>query len=78
MAAPSGLSGDNPFAISSALTNSFTKRVFGNIVIEAVVFPAPLHPAMIYSFGSLDIIKSILLIIPISLHQLRIELSHCR
>ena len=48
MATPSGLNGDRPFAISSALTNSFTKRLFGKIVIDAVVFPAPLQPAIIY------------------------------
>lgn len=46
IATPSGLNGDKPFAISSALTNSFTKRLFGKIVMDAVVFPAPLQPAM--------------------------------
>ena len=48
IATPSGLKGDNPFAISSAFTNSFTSSDLGRIVFEAVVLPAPLHPAMIY------------------------------
>ena len=43
----SGLNGDRPRAISSALTNSWQCSNSGSIVYEAVVLPAPLHPAMI-------------------------------
>lgn len=45
-ATPSGLNGDSPRAISSALTNYLIRKLLGNMVIDAVVFPAPLHPAM--------------------------------
>lgn len=40
IATPSGLKGDNPFAISSALTNSLMRRDLGSIVFDAVVLPA--------------------------------------
>ena len=43
----SGWKGDNPLAISSALTNSLQSNITGNMVKDAVVFPAPLQPAMI-------------------------------
>jgi len=46
----SGLNGDNPRAISSALTNSLQSNISGKTVYEAVVFPAPLQPLMIYRF----------------------------
>ena len=45
----SGLNGERPRAISSALTNSWHPRISGNTVKEAVVLPAPLQPAMMYS-----------------------------
>lgn len=46
----SGLKGDNPLAISSALTNSLHCRISGRTVNEAVVLPAPLQPLIIYKF----------------------------
>ncbi len=42
---PSGLKGEIPFAISSALTNSLQFKISGRILNEAVVLPAPLQPA---------------------------------
>ena len=48
IAIPSGLNGESPRAISSAFTNSFTFSISGSTVYEAVVFPAPLQPLMIY------------------------------
>ena len=48
-ATSSGLNGDNPFAISSAFTNSLQFNKSGRMFMEAVVFPAPLGPAIIYS-----------------------------
>ncbi len=51
MATASGLNGDSPFAISSALTNSRHSNKLGNTEYEAVVFPAPLHPAIMYNVG---------------------------
>ena len=47
----SGWKGDNPAAMASAFTNSEQFKISGKMVSEAVVFPAPLHPAMIYKFG---------------------------
>ena len=43
----SGLNGESPCAISSALTNSLHCRILGRTLYEAVVFPAPLGPLMI-------------------------------
>jgi hypothetical protein len=48
IATPSGLKGESPAAISSALTNSLQFNISGNTVKLAIVFPAPLHPAMMY------------------------------
>ena len=53
IATPSGLKGERPFAISSALTNSLTSKDLGRIVLEAVVLPAPLQPAIIYPLAEL-------------------------
>ena len=50
----SGLNGERPLAISSALTNSLQSRISGSTVYDAVVFPAPLHPLMIYRFLSIS------------------------
>jgi hypothetical protein len=44
-----GLKGDSPLAISSALTNWLQWSISGRIVSEAEVFPAPLHPAIMYN-----------------------------
>jgi len=44
----SGLNGESPLAISSALTNSSQSSISGRIVNEAVVLPAPFGPAIIY------------------------------
>ena len=46
----SGLNGERPLAISSAFTNSLQSRISGSTVYDAVVFPAPLQPLMIYKF----------------------------
>jgi hypothetical protein len=46
----SGRNGERPRAISSAFTNSWQFKISGKILKEAVVFPAPLHPLMIYNF----------------------------
>ena len=46
----SGLNGESPLAISSAFTNSLQSRISGSTVYDAVVFPAPLQPLMIYKF----------------------------
>jgi hypothetical protein len=46
----STLNGEIPRAILSAFTNSRQSKSSGNIVLLAVVLPAPLHPAMIYKF----------------------------
>ncbi|MBK7806429.1 MAG: hypothetical protein IPJ51_09035 [Saprospiraceae bacterium] len=43
----SSWNGDNPLAISSALTNSLQFIISGSSVYDNVVFPAPLHPAII-------------------------------
>lgn len=47
-ATPSGLNGESPAAISSALTNSMQWSISGRTVKLAVVLPAPLHPAIMY------------------------------
>ncbi len=52
IATDSGLNGESPLAISSALTNSRHSNRLGNTAYEAVVFPAPLHPAIMYNIGS--------------------------
>mgnify|MGYP006996849578 CR=1 FL=1 len=39
-------------AISSELTNSLHFSISGKIVKEAVVFPAPLQPDIIYKYGT--------------------------
>ena len=46
------LKGESPFAISSELTNSLHFSISGKMVNEAVVFPAPLHPAIMYKYGT--------------------------
>ena len=51
IATSSGWNGDKPLAISSAFTNSRQSRISGRTVIEAVVLPAPLHPAIMYNVG---------------------------
>ena len=48
----SALKGDRPLAISSELTNSLHLSISGKIVNEAVVFPAPLHPDIMYKYGT--------------------------
>ncbi len=58
----SGLKGDKPLAISSALTNSFTSKDLGSIVLEAVVLPAPLQPAMMYKCRVISLAKVIIII----------------
>jgi hypothetical protein len=53
----SGWKGESPFAISSAFTNSLHSISSGKIVNEAVVFPAPLQPAIIlYSSFCLSLV----------------------
>ena len=42
---------NNPLAISSALTNSLQFNKSGKTEYEAVVLPAPLHPAIMYKIG---------------------------
>ena len=42
----SGLNGERPLAISSAFTNSRHCKISGSMVYDAVVFPAPLQPAI--------------------------------
>ena len=51
MATDSGLKGDSPLAISSALTNSLQFNKSGKTEYEAVVLPVPLHPAIMYKIG---------------------------
>ncbi len=48
----SGWNGERPRAISSAFTNSLQLRRLGRMLNEAVVFPAPLQPLIMYSFLS--------------------------
>ena len=48
----SALKGESPLAISSELTNSLHFSISGKIVKEAVVFPAPLQPDIIYKYGT--------------------------
>ena len=48
IATDSGLKGESPLAISSAFTNSLQSNKSGSTEYEAVVFPAPLQPAIIY------------------------------
>ena len=55
MEAFSGWKGDRLFANSSELTNSLQSSISGSREYEAVVFPAPLHPDMIYSLGIINI-----------------------
>ena len=49
-----GSKGESPFANSSEFTNSLHSSISGNSEYEAVVFPAPLHPDMIYKRGILS------------------------
>ena len=47
----SGLKGESPFANSSEFTNCVQSSISGNKEYEAVVFPAPLQPDIIYNRG---------------------------
>ena len=47
------LKGESPLAISSEFTNSLHFNISGSIVKEAVVFPAPLQPDIIYKYGTI-------------------------
>lgn len=47
----SGFNGESPRAISSALIKISQLSISGNTVKDAVVFPAPLQPAIMYKLG---------------------------
>ena len=51
MDALDGSKGERPFANSSELTNYLQSSISGSKEYEAVVFPAPLHPYIMYSLG---------------------------
>ena len=49
--ADAGLNGERLLANSSELTNWLQLSISGSNAYEAVVFPAPLQPDMMYNFG---------------------------
>lgn len=52
-----GSKGESPLANSSEFTNSLQSSISGRREYEAVVFPAPLQPDIIYKRGIIQIYK---------------------